>query len=132
MTMANCVLSALEPGGLVHDIAQRLAKGKAPAVIKQDVEATIIKVRAEACGVGRDQYVGCCPERMVGGQGLDLENVEAGSRDLSGVQCGHKVGEAHGHATADIDQKGTRFHATEPLAVDQTFGGRSVRDRHDK
>ena len=58
--------------------------GKAPAVVKQDVEPSIIKIGAEARGVRRDQHIGCCPERMVDGQGFDLENVETSSCNLSG------------------------------------------------
>src|SRR5262245_65014705 len=69
---------------------------------------------------------------MVGGQGLDFEDVEAGSRNLSGVQRCHKVGEAHSHATADIDQKSTSLHTTKPLAVNEALGGGGVRDCHNE
>src|SRR5215467_11373300 len=88
---APCIICRSEPGSLVHNVAQGLAKGKAPAVVKQDVEASIVKIGPEASGVRRDQHIGCCPERMVGGQGLDLENVETSSRYLFGMQRRHKV-----------------------------------------
>ena len=66
----------LKPSCFVHVVAQRLTRGEAAAVVEQDIEAAVVEVGAEACGVRGDQHVGGRPEGMVGGERLDLEDVE--------------------------------------------------------
>src|SRR5712671_3859179 len=44
-----------KPGGLVDEVAQRLAGEKAAAVVEDDLAALVVEIGAIACGVRRQQ-----------------------------------------------------------------------------
>src|SRR5437588_6470719 len=75
-----------EPAGLVDEIAQRLAGEEAAAVVEDDVVAPLVEIGAVAGGMRGEQHTRRGPERVVGGQWLLLEDVEAGAGDLAGPQ----------------------------------------------
>src|SRR6266446_2038221 len=86
--------SALEPVGLVDDVAEGLTREEAAAVVEEDLAAAVVEVGAVTGGVRGDQHVGRGPERVIRGQGLLLEDVEGRARDLAGPERGHQVVEA--------------------------------------
>ena len=54
--------------------------------------------------VGGNDDVGSSPERMIGRQGLDLEDVERRAGDQSGPQSRDQVGKHHEGTSSDVDQ----------------------------
>src|SRR6516162_11097761 len=102
-----------EPAGLVDDVAERLPTQEAAAVLEQDLVAAIVEIGAEARGVGRDEDAGHGPQGMVGGEGLALEDIEAGARDVARLDGRGEIVESGGHAAADVDEECRALHQLE-------------------
>ena len=64
---------------------------------------------------------------MVGGEGLDLEDVEPGARDLPRPERGHEVIEIHDDPAAHVDQVGRPLHLTELRPPEEPLRLRGVR-----
>src|SRR5262249_51018461 len=95
----------LEPAGFVDDVHQRLVCEEATAVAEEDLGAGLAERGAVAGGVGRDEHAGHRPQRVVGGQGLLLEDVEAGARQLARAQRGDEIVEPRRLPAPDVDEE---------------------------
>src|ERR1700675_3728661 len=124
-------VSPLEPIGLVYHVAERLAGQETPAVVEQDLEAPVVQMRAVAGGVRRDEDAGHGPQRVVGGQGLLLEDVEPGARDLAGSERFDEVVEPGRSAAPDVDEERGALHPPEARPVHEALGDRRVRHGED-
>ena len=78
-----------------------------------------------------EQHTRRGPERVVGGQWLLLEDVEAGAGDLAGPQRLDQVVEPGRQAAPDIDEERGLLHLLKQRPVHEPFGFGSVRHRQD-
>src|SRR3954462_2288368 len=85
-----------KPVRLIHHIAQWPAIVEAAAIVEEYFGATVVQVRPDGGHMGRDEHARRIPERMIRGQGLALENVQAGPGQLPGAQRGVEIRELHG------------------------------------
>src|ERR1700730_19379214 len=76
-----------EPTGLVDEVAQRLAREEAPAIVEDDLVAPVVEIGAVARGMRRQQHPRQGPQLVVGGPRLLLEDVETGGGDLTRLYC---------------------------------------------
>ena len=81
----------------------------------------------------REDNLGHLPQRMVGRQRLDLENVQAGTSDFTRLQGRRQIGQIDNDATTDIDQISRAFHPLQPCPIDEFERLRRMRrGHHDK
>ena len=89
---------------------KRLALSKAAHILQEHSQVSFGNARRKARDMRRNNYIFHLPERMGGGQGLDLEHVESRSGNFAGLQGSRQVGQVHDGATSDVDEIGTAFH----------------------
>src|SRR5262245_12204938 len=91
-----------ESACLVNYVAHGLSGCKAVDVVEQRLQMTLRNAWRGGGAVGRDEDVFHAPQRMIGRQGLDLEDVEPGARDVAGLQRRGQIGEVDDDAAADV------------------------------
>ncbi len=115
-----------EPETFVGEGEEGLAVHEAADVFQQGFQVTFGNASRGGRDVGSDDYVIHLPERVIGGQGFDFEDVEGGAGDVFLLQNGSQVLQIDDGTAADVDQIRGGFHLAELFGAKQFFGLRGV------
>ena len=108
------------------DLSTTLISGS-PRTNRPTFSTSVARCRAGdhrriAGGVRGEDHVGEVPERMIGGQRLDLEDVERRPGEPAGAEGVDQVVEHDDRAPADVDQVAGRPQVGQRLRVEQAGG----------
>jgi phosphoglycerate dehydrogenase-like enzyme len=104
-------------------VQHRLFRPVTTDILADDFERPSLQVGHFGRHVWRDQRVGCIPDRRVGRQGLNLEDVEAGARDGAVAQRCHQGGFVDHGPAGHVDQDGGALHQAKFARPDQVVRG---------
>ena len=127
-TAAELAAEALSAGetkrlhSLRDRLHHRLAAHVAAEVVDEELAelAEVIGLRAGV--VRRDDHVRQRPERMIGGQGLGLGHVQAGSRQVPRAQRRDERVRVDGRAPPEVDDEGSARQCRELALTEQPAG----------
>lgn len=106
-----------------HLIFHFFTSFKSLKVLDEVVHHALYFIMMSSGRVGRDEAIGCRPERMIRGQGLGRHDVEAGSTQRAARQRSLQRGLIDGIATADVVENGASFHARKSARVEEAGRG---------
>ena len=108
--------AALVAGGFVGDVLQGLVVLPAGELFDEEHGGVVEPVFGVVRGVGGDENVVQVPERAVGGEGFDFEDVKGCAADAFGAESFGHGGFIDDRATSHVHDDGRFLHAVE-------FGG---------
>ena len=120
-----------EPETFVGEGQKGLAIKKAADIFQEGIEVTFGNAGRGGGDMGRDDYVFHLPERVIGGQRFDLEDVECGAGNVFLLQSSSEILQIDDGAAADVDQIRGGLHLAKLLGAEQFFSLGSVRGSDD-
>ena len=116
---------------LFHDIFQRFSRQIPPQIVQRHLHAGLPgHFQAHSSRhMGGQQQVGGAPERMVGGQGFGVGDIQRRAPQVAAFQDFHQGVLIQYGAAAGVEEDGIPLHQTQPPGVHQVLGLGGVRQR---